>query len=300
MRAVWSLWTKPYSAGLGSGWYSEWHHWLAWGLSVYTARQHYPQTCLVTDDDGARLLVDELQLPFDEVSTGLNALRDHNPEWWSLGKVEAYRRQREPFVHVDADVFLWKSLPSHLTTADVFAQHPEPDTPGVVSYHPADLESAIGRPNGGWLPKEWIWYRRNAQVEQGQCCGVLGGNRVDFINHYAESALQLVAAARNRKALQALAGKGAHMLLVEQYLLTACVEYHHQSKSSPYRGIEIRHVFPTISDAFNPDRATEAGFTHLVGAKRNALVSRDLELRVQCDLPNYYDRCRNYAAAPGK
>jgi hypothetical protein len=113
MQAVWSFWTKPYFAERWLCWYSDWHHWLAWGLSLRAASQHYPNTLLVTDDEGARILVDELKLPFRRVSTALNTLERANPEWWSLGKIEAYRRQHEPFVHIDTDVFLWKPLASN-------------------------------------------------------------------------------------------------------------------------------------------------------------------------------------------
>src|SRR6266567_9051444 len=78
LRSVWSLWTKPVMAGL-SNWTSELHHLFGWVLSVETARQHYPQTALYTDDAGARLLVDQVGLQFDYVSTALNALDAHDP-----------------------------------------------------------------------------------------------------------------------------------------------------------------------------------------------------------------------------
>lgn len=295
MKAVWSFWTKPYFAERRSSWSSEWHHWLAWGLSVYTARQHYPQTCLVTDDDGARILVDELQLPFEQVSTGLNAIGDQNPEWWALGKIEAYRLQQVPFVHIDADVFLWKPLAPHVAEADVLTQNPVSIVPRQSVYRPEEFERAIAWTADGWLPKEWLWYRRNAANQQGQCCGVFGGARVDFINHYARTALRLVADPLNRGSLQLMPRKADHMFLIEEYVLTACVAYHQERKRSPYRGIEIRHVFATMEDAFRSDRAREAGFTHLAGgAKRNAQISRNLELRVQHDLPEYYERCLGY------
>lgn len=293
MKAVWSFWTKPYFAGW-TRWYTNWHHWLGWGLSVYAARRHYPETSLVTDDEGARILVDKLQLPFDHVSTALNSIDNQNSDWWTLGKLEAYRCQREPFVHIDADVFLWKPLSAEVEEADVFAQNPEPITPGATLYTPEEIERVIGPPGTGWLPKEWTWYRRRPNV-QSQCCGVFGGNRVDFINHYASTALRIVTDPRNRDGLKALSDKSRHMLLIEQYLLTACIDYHHQHKRSPYRGIEIRHIFSTVEDAFRPERATEAGFTHLAaGTKRSRRVSRDLELRVRHDLPEYYERCMSY------
>ena len=289
MRSVWSFWSKPYFAGW-SRWYTDWHHWLGWGLSLHTASRFYPDTYLVTDDAGARILIDHLQLPFAHVSTALNTLKNDDPDWWSLGKIEAYRRQEEPFVHVDADVFLWKPLAPEVERADVFAQNPEPIVPGATLYTPEEVENVIGE---GWLPKEWAWYRRRKKSES-QCCGVFGGNRVDFIEHYANTALRIIRDRRNRSAMKDLPEKSRHMLLIEQYVLTACVEYHRSQKRSRYCGIEIRHVFATIEDALSPRGPREAGFTHLAaGAKRHPRVSRDLETRVKSELPEFYERCTN-------
>ena len=297
MKAVWSFWTKPYYAGRRASWYSELHHWLSWGLSVHTSRQHYPETCLVTDDEGARILVDGLQLPFEHVSTALNEMADQNTDWWALGKFEAYRRQQDPFVHLDADVFLWKPLSPEVEEADVFTQNPVPNVPGASLYRPEEFERAIGHPADGWLPKEWTWYRRSAN-QHGQCCGVFGGTHMDFINHYAGSVLRLVADPANRDSLEMMPAKADHMFLIEEFMLTALVEYHQKHKRSPYHGIEIRHLFQTLEDAYRPECTTAAGFTHLAGgAKRDARTSRNLELRVQQDLPRYYERCTNYSSS---
>jgi len=287
MRAVWSFWSKPYFAGY-SRWYTDWHHWLGWGLSLYTVSRFYPDTCLVTDDSGARILIDSLQLPFDHVSTDLNKLRNDDRDWWSLGKIEAYRLQQEPFVHIDADVFLWKPLADELERADVFTQNPEPIVPGATLYTPEQVENVIG---SGWLPEEWLWYRRLPKSVS-QCCGVLGGNRVDSINHYPNTALQILRDPRNRAAMKRLSEKSRHMLLIEQYVLSACVEYHRVQERSPFGGIEMRHVFASLEEALSPPAPVKAGFTHLAaGAKRNRRVSRDLEKRVQQELPEFYERC---------
>ena len=287
MKSVWSFWSKPYFAGY-SRWYTDWHHWLGWGLSLHTVSQFYPETCLVTDDAGARILIDYLQLPFEHVSTDLNKLRNEHRDWWSLGKIEAYGLQDRPFVHIDADVFLWKPLAAELEHADVFAQNPEPIVPGATLYTPEQVESAI---DGGWLPEEWLWYRRVKKAES-QCCGVFGGNRVDFIKHYADTALRIIRDPRNRLAMRRLREKSRHMLLIEQYVLTACVEYHRIQEGSPFAGIEMRHVFASLDEALGPHAPVAAGFTHLAaGAKRNRRVSRDLEKRVQKELPEFYDRC---------
>jgi hypothetical protein len=187
MRAVWSFWSKPFQAQRRHSWPSERHHLFAWVLYVETARRHYPDTWLVTNDGGASVLVDQLGLPFTHVSTTLNALAHHDPEWWALDKIYAYRMQEQPFVHIDSDVFLWKPLPERLERADVFAQNPEPLS-WNTSYDPERLEHAIQGTAGGWLPDEWQWYRR-ARDRRAECCGIFGGNRIDFINRFAEASI---------------------------------------------------------------------------------------------------------------
>jgi hypothetical protein len=290
VRAVWSYWSKPFERDRRSTWCHEWHHWLAWGLSLAAAEQHYPDTWLYTDDQGARQLIDELELPFAHVSTCLNSLAGEDPEWWSLGKIAAYARQREPFAHLDTDVFLWNPLPPEVEAAGVFAQDPEPILLGTSCYRPFDLERAIGYPNGGWLPKEWLWYRKQS-AQSGACCGIFGGQHIDFIRHYARTALRLTMDPRNRAGLEAMGGKAGHMILVEQYLLTACVEYHRNKSGSRFGDIDIRYMFDDIGDAYRPGRAEEIGFTHLASdAKRNARICHYLEMRVQQDLPEHFAR----------
>jgi hypothetical protein len=293
MNAVWSFWTKPYLEEHRLDWRHELHHWLAWGLSVYAARQHYPHTRLVTDEEGARILVDELQLPFESVSTALDAIGGENPNWWALGKIEAYHLQKKAFIHIDADVFLWKRLAPELETADLIAQNPEGIDLERGCYCPKEFERSIGWPANGWLPQEWTWYRQSAISPQAQCCGIFGGGQIDFINHFAQTALRIVRHPRNRAGWRQLPGK--HMLLIEQYLLSAMIQYHRRRKKSRLRTTGISYVFPTIEDAFVPERVTEVGFTHLAsGAKRNPRVARDLERRVARDLPEHYERCARY------
>jgi len=61
-------------------------------LALESARRHYSETYLYTDDAVAQLLIDRLGLEFAHVSTDLNALADADPGWWALGKLYAYQR----------------------------------------------------------------------------------------------------------------------------------------------------------------------------------------------------------------
>jgi hypothetical protein len=298
MKAVWSFWSKPFEVHRRFNWPSERHHLFAWVLSVETARQHYPDTSLITDDAGARMLVDRLALPFTHVSTELNALAHYNPDWWALGKIYAYRMQTQPFVHIDSDVFLWKPLPARLECADVFAQNPEPISASTPYYQPERFARAL-HTTGGWLPEEWHWYHHTYH-NRAESCGIFGGNRIDFINLFAIASQRLIEDPANKHALEALHDKRTLMLVVEQYLLSAFVEYHKANAVLPFGNIRIEYLFDSVADLLNPDYATHAGFTHLVaGAKQSKLFAQRLESRVRCDYPEHYQRCMKYSSPLG-
>jgi len=291
MRAVWSFWTKPFDAHHRRVWLSDFHHLLAWVLSVETARRHYPDTALVTDEFGARLLVDLLGLPFEHVSTGLAELRDDDAQWWVLGKLWTYRAQDRPFVHIDNDVFLWNRLPDEMTHAPVFAQNPEwfPIADGSW-YRPDAYDDAI-RATGGWAPDEWSRYvtaRRNRAV----CCGIVGGNAVDFLRYYADTGMRMIRHPANQAAWDRFGSTISDNILIEQYLLAACIDYHRNRKGSDYRGAGIRYLFRSSREAFTQSAAARVGYTHLIGAaKNNPDLARRLEARVAREYPQHFERC---------
>ena len=292
MKAVWSFWSKPFMALRKSSWLSERHHLLAWVLSVERARLHYPATALFTDDEGARLLVDDVGLRFDFISTELNALAGHDPQWWALGKLWTYKAQAEPFVHIDSDVFLWKRLPEALESASVFAQNPEYFVNGASFYKPELFEYFLTNATDGWLPEEWAWYRSTRGIQRGECCGILGGNHTDFIRHFATQAIRLIEHPRNERGWLMFGSKSDHNILLEQYLLAACIEFHRSHQDSIYFPLSVEYLFPSQEEAHIPANAIHAGFTHLMSnAKKHATVADHLEQRVRRDYPDYYERC---------
>ncbi len=292
MRAVWSFWTKPFERRMGNGWLSDRHHLLSWVLSVETARKHYPETALVTDCEGADLLVNRLGLAFTHVSTALSTLADADPAWWVLGKLWTYRLQAEPFVHIDSDVFLWKRLPAEMEQTAVFAQNPEwfPLSPESW-YRPARFTKALND-LGGWMPEEWCWSAQQPSTHA-VCCGILGANHVEFIRYYSDLAIRMLHHSVNRRILHDAGANPADAILFEQYLLAACLDYHRHREGSPYADIDIRYLFQSTAESFDEAAAVRAGYTHLIGgAKQNKKLMRSLERRVMRDYPRLYARSR--------
>ncbi len=292
MRAVWSFWSLPHRAYYHRAWRSDFHHVLSWVLSVHEARKHYPETALVTDSAGAQLLVDRLGLPFDHVDLALDRL-ESTEEWWVLGKLTAYSRQTTPFIHIDSDAYLWKPLPAAVTAAPVFAQNPEFFRLRHQPLYRLDAFLAGIEQFGGWIPQELQWYAATRGTAA-LCCGILGGNDVAFIRHYADQAIATIRHPRNQAVWPSLGIRDN--ILVEQYFLSACLRYHRQSASSPHRGVKARYLFPSSKAAFDPPAASKAGYTHLIGdAKNNQGIAEQLDRRVRSDYPESYERCRALA-----
>jgi hypothetical protein len=298
MRAVWSFWSKPFKAFKGRIWREPRHHLYAWGLSLRMAREHYPETVLVTDTPGKALLVDALGLEFAQVSTELDRLHDADHGWWALGKLVAYGLQDRPFVHLDTDVFLWQALPAALTAAPVFAQCPEGHAMQHAWCRPPDIVRLFER-HGLTVPVEWEWdSSRIATWFREESCGIVGGNRVDFIRHYANAAIGMVLDPAHAAAWTELPDKGAYNMLIEQYFLAACVAYHRYHPESRFRGVTVRHLFPTWEEAFNQRAAARAGYTHLLGdAKTHPEVADRLERRIAALDPVFHRHCQRIALA---
>lgn len=292
MKAVWSLWTKPLLQSASQPWGSQLHHWLSWVLSVQTASKHFEELQLVTDTLGQKLLVERLQLPFTSVVTTLDRLDDHNSQWWAIGKLEAYKAQQSPFVHIDSDAFLWKSLPERLLNADVLAQSPERFRKGDdSSYYKVELVERLVANHNGWLPEQWSSYTSTDETLIASCCGIIGGNNTALLKEYAILALQIVEHPANQVVWSNWPQLHLGNVLVEQMLLNAVV-----TSTSNASQPSIEYLFEEDSSPFDPREAAKVGYTHLIsGSKTNTELLLHLEERVSAEYPTYFDACKRLA-----
>ena len=287
-RAVWSFWSRPFAGHYHSNWASERFHLLSWVLSFHTVRSHFKETSLVTDSDGARILIDQLQLPFDHVTTDLEGLSESDPRWWALGKLHAYRLQEKPFIHFDSDVYLWKPLSTGLLTADIVAQNPEYATISDTSYYKPSAFTRQLLASGGWLPPEWLAYVRGGGGTA-ICAGILGGCDTSALRRYADRAISIIERPENQAIWQQMNVEAGHQVLVEQYYLGAfCAD---MTCELDHR-LQVRYLFASMGEAFDPAASTRIGYTHLISAaKRNHALEQLVAERVQRDYPHYYKRC---------
>ena len=289
MRAVWSFWSVPYREARNFSWREELYHRLSWVLSLERARPHFSSTALYTDQAGAALLVDKLGLRFDAVVTTLDKLSRDDPDWWTLGKLLTYSQQEEPFVHIDADAYVFSALPERMLSAALLAQNPEPVLDNQPWYPVEGCEVALRTRGGGRIPAAWSWYRTFSPVQQAACCGIFGGNALPLIHTYAETALGLLRGESNRHAFDHWDDKRVLNPFFEQYLLSAC---------AAYAKVKIEYLFDSHAQAAS-GAAVAAGFAHLMAhSKYDAGVTQRLEQRVARDYPAAYKRCVESLASP--
>ncbi len=288
-RAVWSFWSVPYRHRSGRHWVDDFSHSLSWILSFRLAAQHFPATALVTDTWGYELLVEQLGLPFDEVTLSLNGIADRQPAWWALGKLYAYREQNEPFLHIDNDVFLWPGFPADGLSGEIVAQNPEHAPTSDAGYYRPSTFAAALRSTGGFLPRELAGYI-DGFGDAALCTGVVGGVDVPLIRRYADLAIRLVESAENQVAWHRLASLEDYNLIIEQYLLGALC----------WGGakVDVQCVFGSQHDTFSEEFPRKQRYTHLIAsAKSDPRYMQWLAERVRRDFPDDFETVRRAHAA---
>ena len=291
MKAVWTFWTKPLLAKKSMAWLSEEYFFMSWVLSTETSRRYFDSIELQTDRLGEHLLKEILGLKFDHIIVNKDELNYIFPEWWAISKLHTYSLQEEPFIHIDNDVFLWKSLSDYLLKSEVFAQSPEQIKRDCNHsyYRIKDLENVI-EANGGWLPDQWHSYSESSDILEAPCCGIFGGNNIDFINHYSAIAMQIV----NHDQNQTVWSKWDKLIhgnvLIEQFLINACLDIYKCPVTN--KSLKVKYLFKHGADPFSQNEAKVRGYTHLIAtAKKNPAVMNDLERRVLNERPQYFSRC---------
>jgi hypothetical protein len=291
MDLIWSYWSRPAGPAHQARWKTAFHNLLSWAMSVSMPGASGARKILYTDSPGARLLIDGMKLPFDEVDCSLDTLPEQEGRLWVLGKLTAYRQHSRPFAHIDNDVFLWRRLPARVEGAGLFAQNPERFSPSSPDYQPAALVAGLDE-SGVVVPEALRWY---AQIggNDAYCCGIVGGQRVDLLNDYADRALAL---AKHQGPLAKLASHIELNVLLEQYFLSAyCF---HQIAVAGDTSLRIEHLFDSEFASQLASESRRVGYTHLIGpAKQDDFLLAKVERYVATRLPDYHARAAKLAEA---
>ena len=252
---------------------------LLWSLSALLARKWFKRLEVLTDSRGAKFF-DDIELPFDSVSTDLDRFPRY--PFWAAGKIRCYQLANEPFVHLDHDAFLLKPLPRRVLAAAALAQSTEStmDEDFYPLYQFADLcgdlpfrwRQAI-RPG-----RRWAFQRESLPAYN---AGILGGNDVEGIQRYAANVFRI---ADKNPRLSGLGGTHLSIIL-EQFgfgveLGQSRIEtLLHNTNPQPYKPMNDME-----------QEAIDLGYCHLCGEwKQDAYYRKRVRDRLKVTFPAQFD-----------
>lgn len=114
--------TNPYKDSCG--WVAPEFHLMSWALSCLQLKRIYGNINLFCNDAAADLLLDDLQLPYNEINTDLNNLSIPDDKLKILPKVFTCSNQTMPFLNIDNDVFVFSKFPPYLLEYKLILENP--------------------------------------------------------------------------------------------------------------------------------------------------------------------------------
>lgn len=282
-KAVYSYWNYNKSF-LNSSGFEKFRDMLAsYCLSILTSKKHFEEVELVTDDFGKSVFIDKLKLPIS-CNLEINNWRHIDKCWWGFIKIISYSIQKEPFIHVDGDAFIWDK-PSHdfLNSKLCFQSIESPIDEGWYSWYTPLLQRAKKAVKFPQL----VW---DNMTDHAFNCGVAGGNDLETFQEWKKLAVEYNFSPENKDYFNSIKDVIIHQnLLSEQYFIAAL------SKS---KGYKVNEDVKFLLDYSNlHEEANKAGqrFTHLWGlTKRDSFVIEKVYKRLQKDFPEYYEKVMNF------
>ncbi len=285
MKILHSFWSKPSieyndanNEKVFGGWREEKYMYMSWALSCLQAKKLYGNIELVTDSHGAKLLIDRLKLPYTKVSVELDKLNTYASRLWAVGKLHTYSIQKEPFIHIDNDVFIWDKFPKEIEEADLLAQNLEWD----IGQYTLGLKDMMD--NHCVIPQVIINDFRNEGYIKAANAGIIGGNHLDFIHRYVKEAFKFIDVNLDRFG-NTVAG-ASHAIIYEQYLFSALARNENIDVAYYYTKEEADAT--DLSEFFNI--YTPKKYVHFIGeAKYHLECCRNLEQHLMIEYPDYYE-----------
>ena len=169
------------------GWASPEYHLMGWALSCLQLYKLYGRVELFANDKAIDLLINTLQLPYSKVHPTHNRLVLPHNELWALPKIYTYSLQKESFLHIDGDVFLFNPFNSNLLSGELIAQNMEIATDGYYTVTQKELMQYFT-----FFPPCVKKDFESGIPIQAVNAGILGGHNLSFIHEYTNSAFEYI------------------------------------------------------------------------------------------------------------
>jgi hypothetical protein len=283
MKIVQTFWSGNHQNILDNtyGWHAPDYHLAAWALSCLTLRQFYDEVELYTDQKGAKMLIDQLQLPYTKVHIELDQLNDLPSGLWAMSKIHTYAQQTSPFLHVDGDVFIWEAFDQELLKGDLIAQNKEIGT----EHFYADMFREV-KTNLPFIPEVVAQAEQKNTKIYAYNAGIFGGNNVAFFKSYTDTCFNFIA---QNKAHIAPVPKGHLNVFFEQHFFYCLAQQQGLEVSTLFNEIIPDNAYASMGDFHLTPLLKQ--YLHLIGPFKRDYKSCEKMLQIlRRDYPTYYDK----------
>lgn len=253
-KVVYSQWSKPMNDKF-VGFNSKQSFANCAELSVLNSKKWFDKVELVTDKEGYKFLIEELNLPFTDVKVELDCLNHISKENWSIGKLYACKIQAEPFMHQDFDVIWFKKPPLKILNSQAGFQNIESDEQFHIYYSPLMNEAKA---------KD---YELNKYCDLDKIiaynCGIIGFNDLSITSKWYDLAIDYIKKSKYQANLKPI--------FFEQFLIHNLCRYYNFK-------VETISSQEYISD----EDAVKYGYTHLISqSKREERIENLVESKLK-------------------
>lgn len=262
------------------GWAAPEYHLMSWALSSLQMHKVYQRVDLYANSNGAKLLIDTLQLPYNKVNITHDNLNPVNENLWALPKVFTYSLQEESFLHLDGDVFIFNELPDSLLKSELIAQNIEEAT----NYYLSTQKELMA--NFTYFPDCVKADFFSSIPIRGVNAGILGGNNVSFIKEYASAAFEYINRNVDRLPLVTV---DRFNIFFEQHLFYSLAKERNIPISVLIADIINDNEYKYIGDIHEAPCCRS--YIHLLGhLKRDEYTCRQMAAKLRNLYPEYYFR----------
>lgn len=257
-------------------------HWLSVAYSCLLIKKNHPNIPLhlYGNDSVIDLLINKFRLPYDKFFILENIPQDRE-KYYCWPKIEVYKLQEEPFIHIDNDIFIWEPLPDTILCANLVAQHKENDSKFYIRILNHLRNSNVILPNviEKYLTEDYV-ISYNA--------GLIGGNNVSFFKEYTKEIDAFLD--QNRIALETISQMFLLNVVFEQWMYYALTTKTNQNVQTYYKDTVVDFLLTGTREPYLAIEGKNAKYLHLMDYKRQYSCNRLVVRNMLEEFPEYFNR----------
>lgn len=255
-------------------------NWLTMAYSALLINKHYDDKDLYLYGNRSvlSLMLDGLNLPYKngiELSNNI----EYQKLFYAYGKIETYKLQKDPFLHIDNDIFLSCRLPEDLLNSNIIAQHKEADSTFYKRVREFLKTTKVELPKvmDSCFNDDFVFSYN---------MGLFGGHDMEFFEYYTNSIDNLIQ--HNYNKLRLTQKPFLFNVVFEQWLLYALAAEQNRHIDTYYKD-EVVDFRLQVSEHDLAIMYPKTEYLHLMNFKKDYTCYNAIIRKMRDEFPCEYD-----------